>query len=67
MTTNKFPGIKEVSLDDPNKPTFDAIKIILEMREGLRGTVEERGITGQDLIDLGLATKEDLEKIYRNR
>lgn len=63
----KLPGIQETSLEDKNKPTFDAIKIILETREGLRGVVEDRGIIGQDLIDLGLVTKEDLEKMYRNR
>lgn len=65
--TIKAPGIPDVPLDTKNKRTFDAIKIILEMREGLLGSVEDRGITGQDLIELGLATKDDLEKMYRGR
>ena len=64
---HKFAGIKEVPLNDPNKPTFDAIKIILETREGLIGSVEDRAVTMQDLIDLGLATKEDIEKMLRGR
>ncbi len=65
--TIKSPGIPEAPLDSENKPLFDAIKIILETKDGLRGDVEDRGITAQDLIELGLATKEDLEKMYRGR
>ncbi len=62
-----LPSIRDVQLGDKNKDIFDAIKIRLETNEGLRGEVEDRSITGQDLIDLGLATKADLERIYRNR
>ena len=62
-----LPAIPDTPLGEKNKPALDAMKIILETREGLRGSVEDRGITGQDLIDLGLATKADLEKMYRNR
>lgn len=67
MSDTKLPGIPEVPLGAENKAILDSLKIITETREGLRGSVEERAITGQDLIDLGLATKADLEQMLRER
>lgn len=63
----KLPTIPAVGLSNPYKYIFDKLKLINDTREGLNSAAEDRSITGQDLIDLGLTTKADLEKMYRNR
>ena len=63
----KLPSIPTAGFDNPFKSLFDKIKIIIDTREGLRGTAEDKSMTGQDLIDLGLVTKADLEKMLRKR
>jgi len=63
----KLPSVPETPLGTENKEAFDAIKLILETREGTIGDVEERSITVRDLIELGLATKADIEKMFRSR
>jgi hypothetical protein len=65
--SKKLPSIPDIPINSENKAILDPIKITIETREGLRGTVQQRAITGQDLIDLGLATKADLEQMLRER
>ena len=65
MSKGHLPSIQDIPLDAPNRDILEAVKITMETREGLRGTVEDRHVTVQDLIDLGLTTKADFEKMLR--
>ena len=67
MSDIKLPGIQNIPLDSENRDILEAIKMTLETREGLRGDVEDRGVTVQDLIDLGLISVGDMDKVLRNR
>ena len=65
--SNKLLSIPDAPLGSENKNVLDAMKITIETREGLRGSVEDRGVTVQDLIDLGLIDEGDMDKMLRNR
>lgn len=65
--SNKLPSIPEIPLNSENRDILSAVKMTIETREGLRGSVEDRNVTVQDLIDLGLTTKADYEQMLRER
>lgn len=65
--SNNLLSIPEIPLGSENKEALDAIKVQLETARGLRGEVEDRNVTVQDLIDLGLIEVGDMDKVLRNR
>ena len=67
MSGRHLPTIKDIPLESENYDILSSVKMTIETREGLRGTVEDRNVTVQDLIDLGLTTKADFEKMLRGR
>lgn len=67
MSKGHLPTIKDIPLNAENYDILSSVKTTIETREGLRGTVEDRAVTVQDLIDLGLTTKADFEKMLRGR
>jgi len=65
----KIPSIPSVHMisDVQLKSILGPVKETIEIREGLRGSIEDRHVTVQDLIDLGLISKGDMDKVLRNR
>ena len=54
----QIPSVHSLPIDVRN--VLIPIKEIIETREGKVGDIASRNVTYQDLIDLGLITKDDL-------
>ena len=50
-------------IDEPENTILRTIKEVLDVREGKTPAWKQRNVTIQDLIDLGLISESDAEKI----